>query len=272
MLPAGFFAHIPRPFVQTKDMKHDPTSSISLFGLSYFCGTRAEACEAILSLFPRGGAVFTPNAEMAERALYNAHFHDTLSSAELLLPDGMGVVIGARIRGGGRLTRLPGVEVAEALIADGTPTFLLGGRPGVADMARARLASRYRKAHIIGAADGYFTPAEEEARLRAIRESGARLLLVGLGSPRQEEWILAHRAALPATVMIGVGGSLDIYAGTKRRAPRPIQRLGLEWLYRLSCEPWRIARICRIPLFFLRCLFEKSEKAVDFHRNFPYNK
>ncbi len=227
-----------------------------LFGLRFFRGNKNEACAAILSLLPKGGRVFTPNAEMTYRALKSKGFHTVLEKADLLLPDGAGVVLGARMQKK-RLRRLPGVEVAEELLQSGTPAFLLGGASGVAEAAKERIVSRHPAAKIVGTHNGYFAESEAKLLLSAIRKSGARLLFVGLGSPRQEEWIERHKEALGGLVVMGVGGSLDIYAGKSRRAPRLMQRMGLEWLYRLVREPRRIWRMRALPLFFFCCLFRR---------------
>ncbi len=230
---------------------------VSVLGLCYFTGDMAAAAEAVTALLPRGGAVFTPNAEIAYRAYRDKEFCGILKGADILLPDGQGIVLGARMKGR-RLCRLPGVEMGEALCKTGLPLFLLGGKPAVAEAAAERL-SRAFGACIVGAADGYFSPDEEAALLRRIRESGAMLLFVCLGSPRQEEWILRNRTALSGIVALGLGGSIDIYAGRKKRAPRVFRRLGLEWLYRLLREPRRFFRIWALPRFLWAAWRNKGE-------------
>ncbi|HKX16710.1 MAG TPA: WecB/TagA/CpsF family glycosyltransferase, partial [bacterium] len=127
--------------------------------------------------------------------------------------------------------------------------YLLGGRPGTAEEAASNLRARYSGLAIVGSAHGYFAPADEAGVVEAIRAAQPALLLSGLGTPRQERWLARQLGALGVPVAMGVGGSLDVWAGRAQRAPRALQTLGLEWLYRLACEPRRLRRQLTIPHF-----------------------
>lgn len=214
--------------------------------------TRAQA------LIEAGGCarVYTPNAEIALRAARTPAFSDMLARAELLLPDGVGVSLAARLYGE-QLPRLTGIDFAEALLARAPRryrVYLLGGKAGVAVRAGRALAGRYPRAEIVGARHGYF-PREEERRVYdEITAARPDLLFVCLGSPRQEEWIERLR---PPCLSIGLGGALDVWAGDKARAPRALRQAGGEWLFRLLQDPSRIVRAGALPAFALRVLLDR---------------
>ena len=221
----------------------------------------AEQAEERLHAFLAGGThlVATANAEMLFRAARDPKLAAALAAADLVLPDGAGVVLAGRLLGYGRFPRLPGVELAEALLAEGPPTFLLGGRPGVAAAAAEHLVERHRAVRVVGTAQGYFTRAEESAVLDAVRRAAPALLLVGLGSPRQERWLAAHREALGVPLAMGVGGALDVFAGRVPRAPAWMGRVGLEWLFRLAVQPRRWRRSLVLPAFVWAVLRERGK-------------
>lgn len=215
----------------------------------------ADAGDAAAGDAPRGGAriVVTPNAEMVYAAGFDRELAGALARADLAVPDGAGVVWAARRVGKPVPERVPGVELGERLVAEcarlGLGVFLLGGRPGVAEAAAAALRRRHPGLRVAGTHHGYFAGEDEVAIMEAISAARPALLLVGLGSPRQEKWLDHRRAELACRVAIGVGGSLDIWAGTARRAPLLWRRLHAEWLFRLYREPWRWRRMLALPRF-----------------------
>lgn len=188
-----------------------------------------------------GCGVFTPNAEMAARAGRDAEFAALLRSAELCVPDGIGISLAARLCGAGRLPRLAGIELGEALVRAaarrGIPVFFYGGKKGVAERAAAHMRARHPSLFVAGCLGGY---GDREAAAKRIRDSGAPIVLVCLGAPLQEEFIAAH---LSHAVALGLGGSFDVWAGSVPRAPRIFRLLGLEWLFRVLREPRRIPRL-----------------------------
>ena len=162
----------------------------------------------------------------------------------------------ARVAGVRSPGRFPGIDLAKALCAEAARAefgvYFLGAKPGVAGEAARRLAEEIPGLKIAGTRDGYFEDAAAPEIVGAIRTSKARLVLVALGMPRQEIFIHRHRADFPPGLAVGVGGSFDVWAGLVKRAPEPFQRLGLEWLYRVMREPWRLPRIAKLPLFAVK--------------------
>lgn len=200
-----------------------------------------------------GTHVVTLNAEMTmlcER-------HDTLTrvihQAELVIPDGAGVVLYLRCLGK-RIQRCPGIELAESLLQSGhlqapRQVFFFGGAPGVAEAAATLWQQQVPGLSVAGTQHGYICPVEEEKLRQTLTKLQPELIFVGMGVPRQELWIAEHRFLCPQATWIGVGGSFDIWAGVKSRAPAWLADNHLEWLYRLYQEPWRWRRMLALPKF-----------------------
>lgn len=206
----------------------------------------------------RPRAVFTVNPEFVMAARSDPEFATALANADLNLVDGAGLLAAARLCGRGRPQRLPGVDLIPELCricaAGDHPVYLLGGRSGAAAQAAANLLRDHPGLTVAGTAEPE-DPGPGAAEIcRAVRESGAHLLLVAFGTPRQEIWIGAHKQETGARVIVGVGGSFDLISGRVRRAPRLLRRMGMEWLYRLAREPWRWRRQKVLPGFALLAL------------------
>jgi len=201
--------------------------------------------------------VFAVNPEKVMRARKDPGLRRLLASATLLIPDGIGVVLAARWLGLGRFARVPGSELmpnlCERAAARGYGVFLFGARPEVNEAAAAALVERYPGLVVAGRQDGYVEDAAMPALVERINASGAAILFVALGSPRQEAWMHAHAPALKVKVAQGVGGTFDVIAGRVNRAPPLFLSLNLEWLYRLLREPRRIWRQ-RVLLIFAACV------------------
>ncbi len=197
--------------------------------------------------------VMTPDTTAVMRAQRDPVLCEAYWQADLVTPDGIGLIWGARLLGFPLPERVTGIDLVEELCRraaqQGFTLFLLGGQPGVAQAAQRRLERRFPGIKIAGTHHGYFT--DDSQVLEAINVKRPNLLLVGLGVPRQELWMVKNRERLEARVIIGVGGSLDVLAGRVRRAPRGWQRLGLEWLYRVLRQPGRLPRALAIPRFLL---------------------
>lgn len=208
----------------------------------------------------RPAQVVTLNAEMAMLGLADPAFRTVVENAGLVVPDGAGVVWALR-RGGQPVGRLPGIELTQALLglaeSEGWGVYVLGASPEVNAGAVAEIVRRHPRLRLVGARDGYFTAETEDVILSSIRSAAPDILLVALGVPRQEHWIAQHQGALGVSVAIGVGGSLDVLAGKVQRAPVLMQRLNLEWLYRLLKEPWRWRRMMALPRFVGAVLKER---------------
>ena len=206
--------------------------------------------------------VVTPNPEFILACEKDPVFRDILNKADLVLPDGIGVVYSAKILGTPLKERVPGVEFAEDLLAClnemGGRLYLLGAKPGVAEQAGAKLAAAHPGLRIAGTHDGYFK--EDGPVVAAIRQSGADVVFVCLGAPKQEKWMAKNGAATGARLLCGLGGSLDVFAGVVERAPKFWTDHGLEWFYRLCKEPRRIGRMMKLPLFLIHVKQEKRHR------------
>ena len=181
----------------------------------------------------------------------NAALKSALAEAALVLPDGVGIVKGAAILGRPMKEKVPGIDFACGVMArlaeKGGSVYLFGAKPGVAEKAAETLAEKYPGLVVSGTSDGYFS--DDAPIIEKIRAAKPDLLLVCLGAPKQELWMAKEEGKLPLGLMCGLGGSLDVFAGTVKRAPESWQRLGLEWLYRLLKEPRRIGRMMKLPVF-----------------------
>ncbi len=199
----------------------------------------------------RGAYVVTPNTEIVLRAQRDAALRGAIRGAELSLPDSVGVALACRILGTPIEERVPGIDFALALLSrmagEGKSVFLLGGRESVALRAAEALRKRFPGLVIAGAENGYFDSREEDAIIDRINAASPDLLLVCLGSPKQELWMQRCAPRLSVGLMAGLGGALDVIAGDIPRAPRLWRRCGLEWLFRLLREPGRINRVIKLP-------------------------
>lgn len=236
-----------------------------LFGLDFFDGEIDEAADAALSLPAdgRGLRIVTPNSEIVLNARKDRALQEALSGADLILPDGVGLLLASRMTGRTLKNRIPGIDFAGAMMArlagTGEGVFLLGAKPGVAEEAACRLQARYPGLRVVGTQHGYYAPEAESEIVGIIKASGARFVLVCLGSPRQELWMQKYAPELSGCLMAGLGGALDVFAGRIPRAPESWRAIGLEWLYRLLREPGRIGRVCRLPGIILAAYQEKRQ-------------
>ena len=207
-----------------------------------------------------GSHVVTLNAEMAMLAERNQNLARAIASSELVIPDGAGVVLYLRLKGK-TIKRCPGIELAESLLrhvgqmGSNEPVFFYGGSPGVAIAAAERWQQRVNGL-AIASQHGYLSETEETELETALKELQPKLIFVGLGVPRQELWIAKNRHLCPQAIWVGVGGSFDIWAGVKTRAPAFFCDNHLEWLYRLYQEPWRWRRMLALPHFALKAVFK----------------
>lgn len=208
--------------------------------------------------------VLTLNAEIVYQCQHDADLKASLGKADLITPDGIGVVWALRRAGYHVPGRVTGVELTEAL-ADmagrhGWRVFLFGAQPGVADEVAVIWQQKYAGIVIAGTRNGYFADSEMPAIMDSIREAGPDVLLVALGAPRQDVWIADNLQDLGVPVCIGVGGTFDVLSGRVKRAPRGWRRLGLEWLYRLISEPSRYKRQLALPKFAMLVLLHGGRK------------
>lgn len=224
-----------------------------VLGIRYDNVTMEQAVELGCKLMNGDKAAYcvTPNAEMAYEALHSSEIRELLNGADLILPDGAGVVLGAKIIKRPLKQKVAGIEFAQNILPKMESTekrlYLLGSKPGVAEAAAEKMLEKYPKLQICGTADGYFK--DEAEVVRKINEAQADVLFACLGFPKQEHFMRNHQSELNVRLMIGLGGTLDGIAGNIKRAPRWMIRLQLEWLYRLIKEPKRLGRMMRLPKY-----------------------
>lgn len=237
---------------------------IDVLGVGFDNLTMDEAVAEGLRLTESQGThyVVTPNPEIVELCRENLAAKIAVNEADLVLADGIGVVKGAAMLGTPLKDRVPGIEFAAGLMAGlaakGKTLYLLGAKPGVAEQAAGRLQAAYPGLVIAGTHDGYFK--DDAAVAEEIRKTGADVVFVCLGAPKQELWMKKFGPATGAHLLCGLGGSLDVFAGVVERAPKFWSDHGLEWFYRLCREPRRIGRMMKLPLFLVHVQQEKRKK------------
>ncbi|MBE7049005.1 MAG: WecB/TagA/CpsF family glycosyltransferase [Ruminococcaceae bacterium] len=204
--------------------------------------------------------IFTPNSEIIMAAYQDASFCHVLNSADMVIADGIGVVYASRILGAPLPERVAGFDLSSQLIKEAGEgaysLYFFGGKPGVAEQAVEKLKVQYPHLRVAGCSDGYFDEEKEKKIIAEIKDAKPDILFVCLGAPKQEKWIATHREEVGARVLLGVGGSLDVWAGVTERAPESYQKAGLEWLYRLQKQPSRFFRMLALPKFGLTVLFK----------------
>ncbi len=205
--------------------------------------------------------VFTPNSEIIMLAKKDSEMNAVLSSGDLVVADGIGVVYASKILGNPIKERVAGFDIAKSIVAGlpsrGYSLYLLGGKPGVAEEAKETLQKEYPGIKIVGTQDGYYSIDKESTIINKINYAKPDILFVCLGMARQEKWIYQNKDRILAKVCLGVGGTLDVFAGKTKRAPDFFCKWGLEWFYRLLKEPWRFIRMTALPKFAFAVLFSK---------------
>ena len=241
----------------------------TLLGIKFRTMTKEQITKSLTDLcHGDGGArVFTPNSVILYRASRSPDLCSLLQSASLLIPDGAGLSLACRLCGYPRCQRFAGIDAAYQLMRyaeeQGLSVYLLGGKEGVAQQAAANLKHSLPRLNICGTHHGYFDrsadSAENTAVLSHIRAAAPQILFVCLGFPFQEQWIEQNAHCLPTVkVLMGLGGSLDVWAGRVRRAPRLMQRAGLEWLWRCALQPRRIREVMCLPLFLVSAVHRRQ--------------
>jgi N-acetylglucosaminyldiphosphoundecaprenol N-acetyl-beta-D-mannosaminyltransferase len=214
--------------------------------------------------------IVTADASMVVTYNHDAEFARIADASDLTTPDGAGILWGSKRLGVPVTHKVSGVDLAARCIArshelheggkPGWRVFFFGAAPGVAEAAAKQMQERYPHAQIVGHRDGFFTPDDEAAIVEQIRAAKPDILLVALGIPKQEKFIARHKEALGVPVCIGVGGTLDVFSGTVKRAPVWVQNVGLEWLYRTASDPKRrIKKLTQLPVF-VRMVLKSPQK------------
>lgn len=234
---------------------------IDVMGLKFDSMTMDEALSRAEALLrgDKAAYVVTPNAEIAYEALHDGQLREMLNGADLMLPDGAGVVLASKLLRTPVKQKVAGVDFAAGLLGilerNGQSLYLLGGKTGIGELAAQKMLEAHPQLRIAGIADGYFQ--DEAPVIAKINASGADALFVCLGAPKQERFMVQHQQELHVHLMAGLGGSLDAFAGTVQRAPAWMIRLNLEWLYRLIREPKRFRRMLRLPKYLWAVMLKR---------------
>lgn len=215
--------------------------------------------EAVEYITEHHGQIITINPEMIETAQKDPNFADIINNAELVVADGVGIQLGLKILGH-NITRIPGIDLGKTLLKkiahENKKVALIGAKEEVLTKACENLKKEIPNLNIVYSQNGYFN--DDNIILKDLENLAPDLILVALGSPKQEIFINSLKNKLPNSVMIGLGGSFDVWSGYTQRAPKIYQKLGLEWLYRTITEPQRFKRIFpTLPLFILKVLKER---------------
>ena len=224
-------------------MTHLPT--LSLFGFDFVNENQNLAIEALLHGHSAKTVAFA-NAHCLNTAFLNKAYASVLRESDMLLPDGSGISIAAKMAGQRFVANLNGTDLflplCQAAATKGKSIYLLGSANGVAEKAASKAKKLFPNLTIAGQQHGYFPEADTNAIIETINASGADILCVALGVPMQELWISKHRSALAPALVMGVGAMLDFHAGRVSRAPLLLRKFGLEWTWRLALEPVRMAK------------------------------
>lgn len=237
---------------------------INIRGVHFDNVTMDEAVDVCRGFLRGEGAkiIHTPNAEITQLCVENAEINMTVNSADLIIPDGAGVILASKILKRPLKCKVAGIELCENLCRISgemnAKIFFLGGKPGIAEKAAEKLKEKYPDMLVAGINDGYFK--NDAEMIEKINASGADILFVCLGVPKQEQWMVGHRDELSVKLMGGFGGSFDVLSGTIERAPKFFIKCNLEWFYRLMKEPKRIGRMMKLPKFVFGSLKDRIFK------------
>lgn len=242
-------------------------NKISLLGAGIHNVTMKEAMTVVDSFVAEGGLhqIITLNAEILYQAQENQRLLRLINKADLVTPDGSGIVWGADYLGMPLKERVSGIdllwEICRVAPEKGWRIYLLGAAPGVAEQAAANLKIKYEGIYIAGVRNGYFdlnNKEEVQHIVEDVRNAAADILFIAMGAPRQEYFIEDYGKEFGVKVAIGVGGSFDVVAGNVKRAPVFMQKMGIEWLWRLMTQPSRWKRMMNLPRFVR--LVKKTKK------------
>ena len=215
-----------------------------------------------LMLSDKVSQVITINPEMFKEKERNPEFNKIIEEAEMVIPDGIGIKIALKLKGQ-NCTRIAGIDFAKRLLEESAkqniPVAIIGSKEEIITKAIDNLKNNIKGLNIVYSHNGYFN--DEKEIYEDLKCANARLVLVALGSPKQEFFIYNAKKILPPCLMVGIGGSLDVWSGQVKRAPKIWQKLGLEWLYRTVSQPERFKRIFpALPLFLIKVITYKKDK------------
>lgn len=225
-----------------------------ILGYKVFSGTKAELIKKITACSKIH--IISGNPEV----LFNGLKDDELlsnftSDSSIIIPDGVGTVLASKLIHEPVKEKIAGIEVMDEILRvcseNGKGVYLLGAKEEILNECAANIKNKYKNINIAGKHNGYFDANNCSEIIEDIKKSNAYAIFAAMGSPKQEKFIIHHMEELPCSIYMGVGGSFDIFAGKLKRAPKWMLKLGLEWLYRIIKEPYRIKRLGVIPKFLL---------------------
>ncbi len=248
--------------------------TITILGVPIDNVTKEQAGQITLDLVRKSNKncsmIFAPNTEFIMKAQKDEEFFNILKQSSLSTPDSIGVMLGAKMQGKKFVERIPGQayfrEVLRIGEQEGLTFYLLGGMPGIPEKTRENLLKIFPKLKIVGVHNGYMTEEQEKEVVSEINSLQPNVLFVATGAPRQEKWIYNHRNELKVDVATGQGGTFDYEAGRIKRAPVWIQKIGMEWFWRLCLEPKRIIRMSVLPIYLIKVFFKKDKTKGKFDK------
>ena len=237
-------------------MKKEQYLGVNVIALNY-----DEIIEDIKKRMEEGltSTIIAVNPEKVITASQDEQVKTLINDATYQIPDGVGILLASRLKGGDIQSRVTGVDMMDRLLKfasdEGKKVFMYGAKEEVVATAKAKIEEKYPRIQITGYSNGYTK--DQDELVRKINESGAEIIFVALGSPRQELWIRDHMKELNVKVYQGVGGSFDVFAGNVKRAPSVFRKAGLEWFYRLITDPKRFKRQLALPKFLFKIITKK---------------
>lgn len=234
--------------------------SVSMLGYNIYSNTKSELLKQISNMDKVN--IISGNPEILYNGLNNKFLFDNFTNENsIIIPDGVGVVLASKLIGSPVKEKVPGIEVMEDIIrkceGENKGIYLVGTKQEIIEACVQNIQKKYPKLRIAGFHNGFFDLDNCNDIIEDIKKSKPYAIFVAMGSPRQEKFIVKYMNELPCTVYMGVGGSFDIFAGVLKRAPRWMIKLGLEWLYRVIKEPFRIKRLGAIPVFIIKAMRNK---------------
>ncbi len=247
--------------------------TITILGIPIDRVSRDEAGEITEELIRESNKtckmVFAPNVEFIMMAQKDKEFFDLLQESSLSTPDSIGVMIGAKLQKKAFKERIPGQSYFRKIIElsneKGYSIYLLGGKPGIPEKTKENLEKIFPNVNIVGLHNGYFDENVGKEIIEEINTLQPNVLFVALGAPKQEKWIKKHQHELKVDVAAGQGGTYDYEAGKIKRAPVWVQKIGMEWFWRLCREPSRIKRQLVLPVYLVKVLFAKDKTKGKFN-------
>lgn len=233
-------------------------SITTVLGVPFDTGTMQETADKAIEMMRESGQhiICTPNPEIVMEAQSDSELMGILRAADMVTPDGVGILWASKYSEEKINERVSGydlvINIFERMKDTDLTVYMFGGAPEVAAKAAEMMTKRYEGLKIVGLHDGYFDSKEENNIIADIKKHQPSLLLVGLGSPKQEKWIYNNLRLTGAKLAIGIGGSFDVMSGNLKRAPEVFCKLGIEWFYRLVTQPTRFKRMLRLPKFVIK--------------------